>query len=78
MISSIAIQSPTITARSELVGYAELSFVVYSAANPAKRMPITELNEYRAIREASIVLGISAEKLRAHPAPGHLHSAGLA
>lgn len=78
MISLTAISSPTITARSELLGYSELAFVVFEAARPENQLRVVELSEYRAIREASIHLGISAEKLRAHRAPGSLSSLGRA
>lgn len=78
MISPTATSTPRIAARSELLGYVELAWVVYCAANPSKRMQVLDLNEYRAIRQASIHLGVSAEKLRAHRIPGELVSAGTA
>lgn len=67
-----------LSTRSELIGYSESSFIVYEAGRPRNRVPVIELNEARALIAASIHLGVSAEKLRAHPAPGHLHSAELA
>lgn len=67
-----------IAVRSELLSYSEHVFEVYEAARPSNRVRVVELNEYRAIRAAGVHLGIRADKLRAHPAPGGLRSLSIA
>jgi len=79
VIRAAMLAQPRIRFLSALGAAAEFSiFEVYEAANPRNRTRVLECNPYRATREASIELGVSQDKLRAHSVPGSLDSLGLA
>lgn len=66
MIPEIQSHYPS-RAVAPLLSYCDMAFIVWVAAQPSNRVRVLEISPRRAIKVATIALGVSAEKLRALP-----------